>query len=328
MTFDQIEAMSAAVGDEIELESFIHGAACMSYSGRCMLSSFLTGRSANRGACSQPCRWTYTLHERTRPDEAMPIEEDERGTAILSSRDICMMDHLPRLMESGVCCFKVEGRMKTEIYIATVVGAYRRAMDAYANDPEGYKANAALQKRLRGELDKISHRVYDTGFYFGQPKVCGEAVGVTQEAEYMGYVLDVSGGEALVEMKNRFFVGDELETVTPKGSEKLVIEDIVLERTGEHVGVVNVPMERQATCCAGRCATGREGGRGGRWGSAPSPGRELSSLHLPFYALRCNAWNDADDFGFPCLSRSDKQEGFWGLRPQAGLGGSPTLPQP
>ena len=204
MTFDQIEAMSAAVGDEIELESFIHGAACMSYSGRCMLSSFLTGRSANRGACSQPCRWTYTLHERTRPDEAMPIEEDERGTAILSSRDICMMDHLPRLMESGVCCFKV----------------------------------------------------YDTGFYFGQPKVCGEAVGVTQEAEYMGYVLDVSGGEALVEMKNRFFVGDELETVTPKGSEKLVIEDIVLERTGEHVGVVNVPMERVRIPCGGKLAAG------------------------------------------------------------------------
>ena len=256
MTFDQIEAMSAAVGDEIELESFIHGAACMSYSGRCMLSSFLTGRSANRGACSQPCRWTYTLHERTRPDEAMPIEEDERGTAILSSRDICMMDHLPRLMESGVCCFKVEGRMKTEIYIATVVGAYRRAMDAYANDPEGYKANAALQRRLRGELDKISHRVYDTGFYFGQPKVCGEAVGVTQEAEYMGYVLDVSGWEALVEMKNRFFVGDELETVTPKGSEKLVIEDIVLERTGEHVGVVNVPMERVRIPCGGKLEAG------------------------------------------------------------------------
>ena len=115
MTFDQIEAMYAAIGGEIELETFIHGAACMSYSGRCMLSSFLNGRSANRGACSQPCRWTYTLHERTRPDEAMPIEEDEHGTAILSSRDICMMDHLPRLMESGVCCFKIEVRMKTEI---------------------------------------------------------------------------------------------------------------------------------------------------------------------------------------------------------------------
>lgn len=109
MTFDQIEAMSAAVGDEIELESFIHGAACMSYSGRCMLSSFLTGRSANRGACSQPCRWTYTLHERTRPDEAMPIEEDERGTAILSSRDICMMDHLPRLWRAASVASRLKG---------------------------------------------------------------------------------------------------------------------------------------------------------------------------------------------------------------------------
>ena len=126
----------------------------------------------------------------------------------------------------------------------------------WKDDPEGYKANAALQKRLRGELDKISHRVYDTGFYFGQPKVCGEAVGVTQEAEYMGYVLDASGGEALVEMKNRFFVGDELETVTPKGSEKLVIEDIVIERTGEHVGVVNVPMERVRIPCGGKLQAG------------------------------------------------------------------------
>ena len=241
MTLEQIEAMARALHGEIELESFIHGAVCMSYSGRCMLSSFLTGRSANRGACSQPCRWTYTLTERTRPDEPMPIEEDGRGTAILSSRDMCMMEHLPRLMESGVCCFKIEGRMKNELYIGTVVGAYRRAMDAYAANPAAYIANGALRWQLRGELDKISHRVYDTGFYFGQPEVCGEAVGTQQAAEYMGYVLDVSGGEALVEMKNRFFVGDRLETVTPKGSEPLVIEDIVLDATGEHVGVVNVP---------------------------------------------------------------------------------------
>ena len=241
MTLEQIEAMARALHGEIELESFIHGAVCMSYSGRCMLSSFLTGRSANRGACSQPCRWTYTLTERTRPDEPMPIEEDGRGTAILSSRDMCMMEHLPRLMESGVCCFKIEGRMKNELYIGTVVGAYRRAMDAYAANPAAYIANGALRRQLRGELDKISHRVYDTGFYFGQPEVCGEAVGTQQAAEYMGYVLDVSGGEALVEMKNRFFTGDRLETVTPRGSEPLVIEDIVLDATGEHVGVVNVP---------------------------------------------------------------------------------------
>ena len=241
MTLSQIEAMAQALDGEIELESFIHGAVCMSYSGRCMLSSFLTGRSANRGACSQPCRWTYTLTERTRPDEPMPIEEDARGTAILSSRDMCMMEHLPRLMESGVRCFKIEGRMKNELYIGTVVGAYRRAMDAYAADPAAYQADEALRRQLRGELDRISHRVYDTGFYFGQPEVCGEAVGTQQAAEYMGYVVDVSGGDALVEMKNRFFVGDRLETVTPKGSEPLVIEDIVLDATGEHVGVVNVP---------------------------------------------------------------------------------------
>ena len=241
MTLEQIERMARKLGDEIELESFIHGAACMSYSGRCMLSSYLNGRSANRGACSQPCRWTYALMERTRPGEYLPIEEDARGTAILSARDICMMEHLPRLMESGVRCFKVEGRMKNELYIGTVIGSYRRAMDAYARDPERYAADEALRSSLRAELDKVSHRAYDTGFYFGQPRVCGEAVGTEQAAEYVGYVQAVSGGVALVEMKNRFFVGDRLETVTPKGSEPLVIEDIVLDATGEHVGVVNVP---------------------------------------------------------------------------------------
>ena len=256
MTFEQIEAMARELGDEMELESFIHGAICMSHSGRCMLSSFLNGRSANRGACSQPCRWTYTLHERTRPDEPMPIEEDGHGTAILSSRDMCMIDHLPRLMESGVSCFKIEGRMKTEIYIATVVGAYRRAMDAYAADPAAYQKNDALRMQLRRELDQVSHRVYDTGFYFGQPQVCGEAVGVVQEAEYMGYVVDVSGGVALVEMKNRFFVGDTLETVTPEGSEKLVVEDIVIDATGEHVGVVNIPNTLVRVPCGDKLAAG------------------------------------------------------------------------
>lgn len=256
MTLAQIETMAQALGEEIELEAFIHGAVCMSYSGRCMLSSFLTGRSANRGACSQPCRWSYTLSERTWPDEPMPIEEDARGTAILSSRDLCMMEHLPRLMESGVCCFKIEGRMKNELYIGTVVGAYRRAMDACAKDPAAYRENEALQQLLRGELDKISHRAYDTGFYFGQPEVCGEAVGTQQAAEYMGYVVDASGGEALVEMKNRFFVGDTLETVTPEGSAPLLIEDIVLDATGEHVGVVNVPNTLVRIPCGGKLEAG------------------------------------------------------------------------
>lgn len=256
MTFEQIEDMVRELGDEMELESFIHGAVCMSHSGRCMLSSFLNGRSANRGACSQPCRWTYMLTERTRPEEPMLIEEDARGTAILSSRDMCMFDHLPRLMESGVQCFKVEGRMKNELYIATVIGTYRRAMNAYVKNPEAYEKDTVLRSTLRRELDKVSHRVYDTGFYFGQPQVCGEAVGVIQEAEYVGYVLDVSGGEALVEMKNRFFVGDELETVTPQGSEKLTVEQIRLEATGEHVGVVSVPQTKVRIPCGEKLAAG------------------------------------------------------------------------
>ena len=256
MTIEQIEAMVREVGDEMEIETFIHGAVCMSHSGRCMLSSFLNGRSANRGACSQPCRWTYALVERSRPGEYLPIEEDARGTAILSSRDMCMMEHLPRLMESGVCCFKVEGRMKNELYIATIIGSYRWAMDAYAANPAAYVQDTALQRSLRAELDKVSHRVYDTGFYFGQPQVCGEAVGTQQEAEYMGFVHAVSGGVALVEMKNRFFVGDKLETVTPSGSRSLTVEDIVIDATGEHVGVVSVPQQLVRVPCGDLLSAG------------------------------------------------------------------------
>ena len=256
MTMDNIEAMARELGDKIELETFIHGAVCMSYSGRCMLSSFLNNRSGNRGACSQPCRWTYALVERSRPGEYLPIEEGDRGTAILSSRDMCMMEHLPRLMESGVCCFKVEGRMKNELYIGTIIGSYRRAMDAYMADPAAYVADQQLQRRFRAELDMVSHRTYDTGFYFGQPEVCGEAVGTEQAAEYMGYVHAVSGGEALVEMKNRFFVDDELETVTPSGSEKLIVEDIVIDATGEHVGVVSVPQQLVRIPCGSKLSAG------------------------------------------------------------------------
>lgn len=256
LTLEQIEAMARELAGEVELESFIHGAACMAYSGRCMLSSYLNGRSANRGACSQPCRWTYALVERTRPGEYLSIEEGDRGTAILSSHDICMMEHLPRLMESGVCCFKVEGRMKNELYIGTVIGSYRRAMDAYARDPKGYLANETLSRALRAELDKVSHRAYDTGFYFGMPKVCGEAVGTQQAAEYMGYVRAVSGGVALVEMKNRFFVGDALETVTPSGSQTLIVEDIVVDATNEHVQAARVPEQLVRVPCGDRLAAG------------------------------------------------------------------------
>ncbi len=240
LTMEQIERMARELKGEIELETFIHGAACMAYSGRCLLSGAMTGRSANSGACTQPCRWSYALVEQKRPDELFPIEEDEQGTAILSSHDICMIDHVPRLMRSGVDCFKIEGRMKNELYVGTVVGAYRRAMDAYTRDPDGYARDEALHSALHTALEKVSHRVYDTGFYFGSPQQ-GGAMGVTQAAEYVADVLDVRGGEAIVEMKNRFFVGDMLETVTPRGSEAFAVREITVEGSGEHVRVVNVP---------------------------------------------------------------------------------------
>ena len=241
LTLEAIERMAQELRGEIELEAFIHGAMCMAYSGRCMLSAAMTGRSANRGACSQPCRWTYALQERTREGEYMPVEDGGQGTAILSARDLCMMEHLPRLMRSGLSSFKIEGRMKNELYVGTVVGAYRRAMDACARDEQAYLADGALRARERAELEKISHRVYDTGFYFGLPEQGGGAAGTVQQAEYMAYVVDVSGGEALVEMKNRFFVGDRLEAVTPTGSRPLTVESIRVEATGEQVGVANIP---------------------------------------------------------------------------------------
>lgn len=240
LSMEDIERMAAELRGEIELEAFVHGAMCVAYSGRCLLSAALTGRSANAGACNQPCRWVYALREAKRPDEPLTAVEEE-GTAVLSAYDLCMFDHLPRLMASGLRCFKIEGRMKNELYVATVTGAYRRAMDACARDPQGYARDEALRRQLRAELDKISHRPYDTGFYFGPPAHGGGAPGVTQEAEYVAYVLDVSGGEALVEMKNRFFEGDALEAVTPAGARPLTVEGIRLDATGERVRCVNVP---------------------------------------------------------------------------------------
>lgn len=241
LTMEDIERMARALSGEIELESFVHGAMCVAYSGRCLLSAALTGRSGNAGACAQPCRWVYELREAERPEMPLTAVEDGQGTYVLSAYDLCMLGHLPRLMRSGVDCLKIEGRMKNELYVATVTGAYRRAMDAIARDPQAYAQDEALQGQLHAELHKISHRPYDTGFYFGPPVHGGGAPGVTQEAEYVAYVLDVSGGEALVEMKNRFFEGDALEAVTPAGPRPLTVEGIRLEATGERVRCVNVP---------------------------------------------------------------------------------------
>lgn len=165
MSFKEIEEFQKKIPPELELEVFIHGAMCISYSGRCLLSNYMTHRDANRGACSHPCRWNYSLVEEKRPGEYMPVYENERGTFIFNSKDLCMIRHIPELIKSGVASLKIEGRVKTSYYVATVVGAYRREIDRYFADPDNYVFNEDEYI----ELCKVSHRPYSTGFYFGKP---------------------------------------------------------------------------------------------------------------------------------------------------------------
>jgi len=232
LSLKQIIAMRQALPESLELEAFVHGAMCASYSGRCLLSAALAGRGANRGDCAQPCRWNYTLVEEGNKRAPLPIAEDERGTAVLSAGDLCMIEHLPVLCAAGLTGLKIEGRMKGEYYVATVVGAYRRALDGLASPSS-----------LRIELDKVSHRAYDTGFYFGAPGQPGGAEGYAQVAEYVGYVLErLPDGWGRVEVRNRFFVGDGLEALTPQGAVPFVVACIRLEESGEEVAVINRPL--------------------------------------------------------------------------------------
>lgn len=165
LTLSEIRAIREGLPSDVELETFIHGSMCVSYSGRCLLSHYLTGRDANRGACTQPCRWNYTITEEKRPDQPFPVEENEQGTFVMSSKDMCTIGILPQLMEAGIDSFKIEGRMKSAYYTAVVTGAYRMAMDAYLADPSGYRFNAAWQR----ELESVSHREYCTGYYLDSP---------------------------------------------------------------------------------------------------------------------------------------------------------------
>lgn len=201
----------------LELEVFVHGAMCISYSGRCLLSNYMADRDANRGECAQPCRWNYALLEEKRPGHYYPIEEDERGTYIFNSQDLCLLPYLPQLIEAGVDSFKIEGRMKSIHYVATVVQAYRRALDAYYQDPQGYKPDPAWYEEIR----KVSHRDYTSGFLFGKPKGKDhnyETSSYLRTYDFVGLVLDYDPRQkiATVEQRNNFRVGDELEFTGPR----------------------------------------------------------------------------------------------------------------
>lgn len=205
MNLENIKKMHENIGDRLEIEAFVHGAMCISYSGRCLLSNYMTGRDSNRGACVQACRWKYTIREENKEEE-FPIEEDERGTYILNSKDLCMIDHLDELEKAGICSLKIEGRMKSDYYVASVVNAYRRALDKTLDSG-----------KLHDELEKTSHRRYTTGFYFNSDdKEYIESSIPIQTAQFIAKVVeDESEGFVKVEMRNRFMVGDLLEVLSP-----------------------------------------------------------------------------------------------------------------
>ena len=201
---------------KIELELFVHGAMCMSYSGRCLLSKHMTGRSANRGECTHPCRWEYKLKEVTRPDEEFLIEEDQRGTYIMNSKDLCMIEHIPELVEAGIDSFKVEGRMKSPYYVALVTKIYHRAIDSYFSNLKKYKHNPEWRK----ELEKVSHRGYSTGFYFGKDDT--ESVdfgGNVRNYDFVGVVHGQKDDQIEIKARNYFAVGDKLDVIDPTNRE-------------------------------------------------------------------------------------------------------------
>ena len=236
-----IERMGKMISnlDGMEIECFVHVAACMAYSGRCLLSAAMVGRSGNQGECAQPCRWQYHVVEEKRPGEYWPVCEDDNGTYIFSAKDLCLMPVLPQLIEAGVASLKIEGRMKTEYYVTTVTAAYRRALDLYAESPDAFEA--ALPS-LMAELSCASHRDSDTGFALEKPAAPGGTEGFHQDREYIARAIqDSRAGEmARFLLKNRFHTGDDLELLTPHGVKAVKAVPFLREKTGETVETLGV----------------------------------------------------------------------------------------
>ena len=244
LSLNEIKELRANIPDDLEIETFIHGAMCISYSGRCLLSNYFTGRDANQGACTHPCRWKYSIVEETRPNEYMPVYENERGTYIFNSKDLCMIEHIPELMESGIDSFKIEGRMKTALYVATVARTYRKAIDDYKVSPELYKKN------LPWYLDQISnctYRQFTTGFFFGKPSDEAQIYDnntYLKEYTYLGIVGEQNEeGLYRIEQRNKFSVGEEIEIMKPDGENLTVTVKRIVDEDG--VDMESAPHPKQ-----------------------------------------------------------------------------------
>lgn len=239
LSLDEIKVIRDKTPSDLEIEVFVHGAMCMSFSGRCILSDYMTHRDANRGDCAQPCRWKYHLVEETRPGQYFPINEEKNGTYIFNSRDLCMIEHIPELVNAGIDSFKIEGRAKSEYYTAIVTYAYRNAIDEYLKNPSD---NFRPSQWILDEMEKMSHREYTTGFNFGPIKngQVTETGGYIRNWDVCALFKNYDNGRLVVSQRNRFFEGDELEVVEPnKKPYKLVVEDIYNEDDEEKADVAN-----------------------------------------------------------------------------------------
>ncbi|MCR5255709.1 MAG: U32 family peptidase [Acetatifactor sp.] len=219
LSLNEIKQIRSHIPQEMEIETFVHGAMCISYSGRCLLSAYFTGRDANKGACTHPCRWKYAVVEEKRPGEYLPVYENDRGTYIFNSKDLCMIEHIPDLIEAGIDSFKIEGRMKTALYVATVARTYRKAIDDYLESPEKYLANMPWYKE---QIAKCTYRQFTTGFFYGKPDENTQIYDnntYVNEYTYLGIIDEVKDGLAYFEQRNKFSVGDEIEIMKPDGTD-------------------------------------------------------------------------------------------------------------
>lgn len=240
LSLEEIREIRRNTPEDLEIEVFVHGAMCVSFSGRCLLSAYFTDRDANRGACAQPCRWKYALVEEKRPHLPMPIGEDEDGTYILNARDMCMIDHIDKLAEAGVTSFKIEGRAKSAYYVSVITNAYRMAMDYYLAHPHDFQ----LPAQIRDEVFKVSHRKYCTGFFFGHPNACQyyESGGYIRTCDVVGIITRCENGTVYATQRNRFFAGDTVEILAPNCAPVSMKLDEIYNSEGERITTVNHAM--------------------------------------------------------------------------------------
>lgn len=247
LSLEEIAEIRAKTPANLDIEAFVHGAMCVSFSGRCLLSQYLVSRDANRGECAQPCRWGYHLMEEKRTDEFYPIFEDEKGTYILNAKDLCMIDHLDKIAKAGVTSLKIEGRAKSSYYVSIVTNAYRMAVDILKKDPDNYK----LPDWIKEEVFKVSHRKYCTGFFFGHPKDCQyyENSGYIREYDVAAVVDECKGGMLYATQRNKFNAGDEVEIISPQKMYDTCKVEKLYNEDGEQIESANHAMMKFSMPC-------------------------------------------------------------------------------